>query len=118
MIALQRLNYGRWCGLGAVYVPPDKNSEFEAISYGWKMSGAIGTNPEFHAGKAPSSIHRRIRRVGLRPGVAHGLRQPIGSRAPIVGAHGRLIRCILRRPALDLELAPYAGMMPARMTAR
>jgi hypothetical protein len=36
-------------GLGAVYVPPDKNSEFEAISYAWKMSGAIGKNPEFHA---------------------------------------------------------------------
>jgi hypothetical protein len=37
--------------LGAVYVPPDKNSDFEAISYAWKMSGAIGTNPDFDAGK-------------------------------------------------------------------
>jgi hypothetical protein len=35
--------------LAAVYVPPDKNSEFETISYAWKMSGAIGKNPEFHA---------------------------------------------------------------------
>jgi hypothetical protein len=24
--------------LAAVYVPPDKNSEFETISYAWKMS--------------------------------------------------------------------------------
>jgi hypothetical protein len=37
--------------LGAVYVPPDKNSDFEAISYASKMSGAIGTNPDFDAGK-------------------------------------------------------------------
>jgi hypothetical protein len=33
MIAPQRLTDGRWCGLAlaAVYVPTDKNSEFEAI---------------------------------------------------------------------------------------
>jgi hypothetical protein len=33
MIAPQRLTDGRWCGLAlaAVYVPPDTNSEFEAI---------------------------------------------------------------------------------------
>jgi hypothetical protein len=51
MICPAKTQPGPLCGLAAVYVPPDKNSEFEAISYAWKMSGAIGTNPEFHAGK-------------------------------------------------------------------
>jgi hypothetical protein len=38
MICPANTQPGRWCGLGAAYVPPDKNSEFETISYapaGW-----------------------------------------------------------------------------------
>jgi hypothetical protein len=77
MICPARLNHGRWCGLAlaAVYVPPDKNSEFEAISYAWKMSGAIGTDPEFHAGQTlghgvsgpgrRSSLARPLNRAGV-----------------------------------------------------
>jgi hypothetical protein len=57
MIAPQRLNHGRWCGLAlaAVYVPPDKNSEFETKSYAWKMSGfrCYGARGE---AMAPSSL--------------------------------------------------------------
>jgi hypothetical protein len=40
IICPAKTNHGRWCGLAlaAVYVPPDKNSEFETISFAWKMS--------------------------------------------------------------------------------